>query len=172
MADPLVARWLDALERREIVPTLPAIEGVSFDDYRETIVARFSNPEVGDTIPRLCLDGSNRQPKFILPTIRDAIARGLPFAGLALEVALWCRYCAGTDEAGAAIAPNDESHADLKARALAARDDPAAFIDNPAVFGDLRHDGAFALAFGSALAALWRDGVRATLERYVAEGAA
>ena len=172
MADPRIARWLDTLERREIVPTLPAIDGVSFDAYREKIVERFSNPEVGDTIPRLCLDGSNRQPKFILPTIRDARARGLPIDGLALEVALWCRYCAGTDEAGAEIPPNDESHADLKTRALAARDDAQAFLGNAAIFGTLGADATFAEAFASALGALWQDGVGATLDAYVGEGAA
>ena len=167
MADPTIRDWLVALEDREIIPTLPAIGGVDFDAYRDMIVERFSNPEVGDTIPRLCLDGSNRQPKFVLPTIRDALSHGLPVEGLALEVALWCRYCAGTDEAGDAIPPNDDDHADLKTRALAAKDDPSAFLSNGRVFGDLGQDPAFAKAFGTALAALWTRGVRDTLGDYV-----
>lgn len=166
MADARIARWLDALTRAEIVPTLAPIPGVSYDAYRETVATRFANPEVGDTIPRLCQDGSNRQPKFILPTIRDALAHGMPVAGLALEVALWCRYCAGTDEAGRAIPPNDDSHADLRARALATRDDPGAFLSNTAVFGDLGQDAAFATAFGATIASLWTEGVAATLAAY------
>lgn len=167
MADPRVSAWLDALTRREIVPTLTPIPGVSYDAYREKIAERFANPEVGDTIPRLCLDGSNRQPKFILPTLRDALSGGRPFAGLALEVALWCRYCAGTDEAGNAIPPNDDNHADLKLRALAAKDDPDAFLSNTLVFGTLGRDAAFRAAFAAALAGLWSRGVAATLADYV-----
>ena len=35
----------------------------------ETAKQYLENPEIGDTIPRLCRDGSHRQPKFILPTV-------------------------------------------------------------------------------------------------------
>lgn len=168
MADPRIAGWLDALTRREIQPTLAPIPGVDYDAYRAKIAERFSNPRVGDTIPRLCLDGSNRQPKFILPTLRQALAEGRPYAGLALEVALWCRYCAGTDEAGNMIPPNDENHADLKARALAARGDAAAFLSNAPVFGDLGQDPRLAAAFATALHSLWQRGVAATLADYCA----
>ena len=170
MADPRIASWLDALTRREIQPTLSAIPGVSYDDYRQLIAERFSNPEVGDTIPRLCLDGSNRQPKFILPVARQALSEGRPLDGLALEVALWCRYCTGTTEAGAPIPPNDENAADLKVRALAAREDPGAFLSNALVFGDLGQAPRFAEAFGRQLRSLWQSGTEATLAAYV-EGA-
>jgi len=168
MADPRITRWLDRLTRREIEPTLAPIPGVSYDAYREQVAGRFANPEVGDTIARLCLDGSNRQPKFILPTIRHALGHGLPVAGLALEVALWCRYCAGTDEAGNAIPPNDGNAADLKARALAARDDPGAFLSNRAVFGDLGGKERFRAAFAAALGQLWSQGTEAALAGYAA----
>ncbi len=167
MADPRIAAWLDALTRREIQPTLAPIPGVSYDAYREKIAERFSNPEVGDTIPRLALDGSNRQPKFILPTLRDALARGLPHEGLALEVALWCRYCAGTDDAGNAIPVNDDNWEDLKARAEDAREDPGAFLGNALVFGDLGRDPRFAASFGRQLRSLLERGVEATLGSYV-----
>jgi mannitol 2-dehydrogenase len=167
MADPRISAWLDALTRREIQPTLSPIPRVSYDAYRELIADRFANPEVGDTIPRLCLDGSNRQPKFILPTARQALAEGKPYDGLALEVALWCRYCAGTDEAGNMIPPNDENWEDLNARALGAKEDPSAFLSNALVFGDLGQDPPFAEAFGTKLRSLWTRGVESTLADYV-----
>ena len=166
MGDPRIARWLDRLTRAEIIPTLAPIPGVSYDAYREKVAERFSNPAVGDTIPRLCQDGSNRQPKFILPTLRDALAQGRPHAGLALEVALWCRYCAGTDEAGHEIAPNDDTHATLRRLALDARERPEAFLGNAAVFGPLGDDPAFRAAFGVGLQSLWSRGVAATLADY------
>lgn len=167
MADPLIAHWLDRLERREIMPTLSPIPDVSYDAYLATVTERFCNSAVGDTIHRLCLDGSNRQPKFILPTLADALAKGLPFGGLALEVALWCRYCAGTDEAGQAIPPNDENASDLKARALAAKADPAAFLANRTVFGTHGDDPRFVAAFSAHLDRLWSEGVRAVLAGYI-----
>ena len=167
MADPLVSGWLDALEKREIIPTLEPIEGVDYQKYRETIIERFSNPEVGDTIPRLCLDGSNRQPKFILPTLRDALANGADVYGLALEVALWCRYCTRVDEAGNVIDPNDDNHVALKEYADAAKDRPAAFLENTAVFGDLGQNETFVAEFTKALNSLYENGVAATLTAYI-----
>ncbi|NVJ94668.1 MAG: mannitol dehydrogenase family protein [Marivivens sp.] len=167
MADPLILEWLDTLEQREIIPTLTPIEGVDYQAYREKIIERFSNPEVGDTIPRLCLDGSNRQPKFILPTLRDALATGADVSGLALEVALWCRYCARVDEAGNEIAPNDDNHVVLKSLADEAKGRPVAFLENTAVFGDLAQNEVFAAAFGQALNSLYDNGVKATLTAYI-----
>src|SRR3546814_18878138 len=80
---------------------------LDLDDYKRLILDRFANPEIADTAQRLCFDGSNRQPKFIIPSIRDNIARGVMPAGLILASALWCRYGYGTDEQGQAIPPND-----------------------------------------------------------------
>jgi mannitol 2-dehydrogenase len=64
------------------------LDPLVFQDYFKLIIKRFSNPAMGDTIRRLCLDGSNRQPKFIVPSISDAIKAGGSFTRLALESAL------------------------------------------------------------------------------------
>lgn len=172
MADPLIAGFLRKLAHAEIIPTVPPIAGVDFAAYFELIASRFSNPEVGDTIPRLCLDGSNRQPKFILPTVRDRLEAGADLSGLALEVALWCRTCAGTAEDGSAIEIADERAAELTRRALAARGTPQAFLDFTPVFGDLGRERPFADAFARDLGALWAEGVRPVLSRYIDSGAA
>jgi len=48
--------------------------------------------------------------------------------------------------------------------ATAQRDNPTAFIENTAVFGDLASDPRFVEAYVWALDSLHRDGARATLE--------
>ena len=168
MATPLVRNFLRKLETEEIIPVVPPVPGTDLHDYFTLIDRRFANPKIGDTIARLCLDGSNRQPKFILPSTRDRLARGLPVPGLALESALWCRYCARVDDAGKEIPPNDESWERLQQAALAAKEDPAAFLALTDIFGELGQAPAFTAAFGQALGALWRDGTQRTLERYLA----
>jgi len=77
MADPTIKGFLDAVETREILPIVPPVPGMDLTDYKSLIIERFSNPEVADTERRLCLDGSNRQPKFIILSIRDNLARGV-----------------------------------------------------------------------------------------------
>ncbi|MDA4847439.1 mannitol dehydrogenase family protein [Hoeflea poritis] len=167
MAHPLIGAYLEKLELEEIIPTVPPIDGVDFNGYLSAVVERFSNPAVRDTVSRLCLDGSNRQPKFILPAIRERIEKGLPVEGLALEVALWARFCAGTDDEGREIVVEDENAEMLKQRAIAARSDPSAFLEMESVFGGLHESGAFRSAFADALQRIWAHGTGAVLRDYI-----
>jgi mannitol 2-dehydrogenase len=167
MENDLVRAFLKKIELTEIVPIVPPVPDVNLNGYFQLISDRFSNPKVGDTIPRLCLDGSNRQPKFILPSTRDRLRQGLGVTGLALESALWCRYCAGTSDSGREIPPNDDSHARLKAAALAAKSDPMAFLELGDIFGDIAQSEVFRVAFADALRRLWSDGTAKVLQDYI-----
>lgn len=172
MADPLIAAFLDRLEREEIIPAVPPVPGVDLHAYYRRVVERFANPKIGDTVRRLCLDGSNRQPKFILPTAADRLREGRPIPGLALEVALWCRYCFGTTESGTEIEPNDPNWERLQAAARAARADPMAWLAMEDIFGEVGRSDVFRAAFAGALEALWQDGTEAVLRRYLEAPAA
>ncbi|MCX7645779.1 MAG: mannitol dehydrogenase family protein [Rhodobacteraceae bacterium] len=168
MAHPLIRGLLDKVEGEEIIPHVPPVPGTDLGAYYRLIVERFSNPEVGDTVRRLCLDGSNRQPKFIVPSVRDALARGAPVEGLALVSALWCRYCYGETDSGAAIAPNDPNWDRLVALAREARQAPARWLEGlPDVYGEVAREARFAGAFTRWLGALWSEGTAACLRRYL-----
>ncbi|NOZ31880.1 MAG: mannitol dehydrogenase family protein [Alphaproteobacteria bacterium] len=169
MHDPDIRGYLERLEKNEIIPTVPPIPGVDLGSYFSDIVHRFANPTVGDTITRLCYDGSNRQPKFILPTARDRLAQDLDFSGLALATAFWCRYCAGETESGAKIPPGDPQWARLHPLALAAKTDPAAFLAMDDIFGSLAKSPAYVHAFSKALATIWSKGTRKAIKQYLAE---
>ena len=168
MQEPLVRGFLEKLEREEIIPTVPPVPDTSLEDYFRLIDHRFSNPRIGDTVRRLCLDGSNRQPKFIIPTIADRLKAGQGIAGLALESALWCRYCFGTTDSGAMIEPNDPNWDRMQGTSRAAKDDPAAWLAMDDIYGDVGRSSVFADAFSAALKALWAEGARAVLGRYLA----
>lgn len=170
MTDPLISGFLHKLTIEEILPTVPHIEGVSLSRYIIVVAARFANAALGDTIPRLCLDGSNRQPKFILPTIEARLLAGQPVDGLALEVALWCHYCAGSRDDGTTIDLDDPNAARLREHALAARSDPHAFLAMPDVFGALAEAPAFVAAFCKALKRLQTNSTGAVLTQYLADG--
>lgn len=167
MADPLVRGFLEKLEAEEIIPHVPPVPGLDLMDYYHLIAGRFANPDVGDTIPRLAQDGSNRQPKFILPSTRARLKAGGDVTGLALESALWCRYCAATTDAGEAISLNDPNGERLTAAALAAREEPDAFLNLRDIFGELAQVPQFRERFATALRSLWQHGTRATLQRYL-----
>jgi mannitol 2-dehydrogenase len=167
MENDLVRRFLDKVEHDEIVPIVPPVPNTDLEDYYKLIERRFANPKIGDTITRLCLDGSNRQPKFILPSARDRLAQGGSVTGLALVSALWCRYCYGETDSGKPIAPNDASWDRLQAAAKIAKVNPKAFLGLSDIFGDLAHHPAYVAAFSTALENLWSEGTAATLMRYL-----
>lgn len=168
MAHPLVSGFLAKIEREEILPAIPALPGVDREAYLAMVERRFANPEIGDTIARLCADGANRQPKFILPSTRDRLAAGLPIPGLALVSALWCRYLRGTSDSGRSIKIEEVDTPRMQAAAERSRANPDAFLDLGDVFGGLEEVPAFRTAFAAALSELDQRGTAGTLERYLA----
>ncbi len=162
--DPLFRAFLLGYMNEEATPTLAPVPGVDLDGYKHTLIERFSNPQVRDTIARLCAQSSDRIPKWLLPVVREQLAAGGEIRRSAAVVASWARYAEGTDEQGEPIEVVDRLAGRLTALARRQREDPDAFIANRDVFGDLAEDARFVAAYRSALASLHERGARATLE--------
>jgi mannitol 2-dehydrogenase len=167
MEDKTVCAFLAKLEEDEIIPVVPPVPNTDLNAYFKKVESRLFNPKIADTIPRLAQDGSNRQPKFILPTTADRLRRGEDVVGLSLVSALWCRYFAGTTDSGKAITFNDGSADRLHAAAIKAKDDPQAFLALSDIFGDVAQSTLFQKRFAHALRTLWEKGTRATLQLYL-----
>jgi mannitol 2-dehydrogenase len=167
MEDPLIRAFLAKLEKDEIIPIVPPVPNTSLTDYFALIEHRLLNPKIADTIPRLAQDGSNRQPKFILPSTLDNLRQGRDVVGLALVSALWCRYFAGKSDSGQDIVFNDASAERLHAAALKAKDDPSAFLVFDDIFGEVVKSELFRKRFAYALKTLWEKGTRETLQLYL-----
>jgi mannitol 2-dehydrogenase len=167
MEDPDIRAFLAKLELDEIVPVIPPVPNTDLNDYFGLIERRFSNPKIADTIPRLAQDGSNRQPKFILPSTADRLARNEDVIGLSLVSALWCHYLAGTTDSGKAITFNDPNIDRIHAAATAAKTDPDAFLELKDIFGAVASSALFRKRFAGALKSLQQNGTRATLRLYL-----
>ena len=162
--DPLFQAFLLGYMDFEATPTLAPVPGVDLERYKHTLIERFSNPQVRDTIARLCAESSDRIPKWLLPVIRAQLATGGEIRRSAAVVASWARYAEGVDEAGNPIEVVDRLRDSLMRLARRQRADPDAFIANQQVFGDLVDKKPFVTAYRSALASLHERGARATLE--------
>lgn len=167
MADERIRPFFRKCEEQEIVPHVHPVPGFTAPEYLDLIDARFRNPSIVDTTRRVAFDGSSRQPGFILPSVRDGLASGLPVEGLALVSAAWCRYCEGTREDGSRIEPNDPVWSDLQARALASQENPAQWLGMRAIYGDLGQHARFADAFTRWHRIIHQDGVATALRTYV-----
>ncbi|CAN7605973.1 mannitol dehydrogenase family protein [Rhizobium sp. LjRoot254] len=167
MEDPDIRGFLAKLEKTEIIPCVPPVPNTDIQDYFKLIERRFANPKIGDTVARLAQDGSNRQPKFILPSTSDRLAKGQDVQGLALVSALWCRYFEGKSDSGKTIEFNDASAGRLHEAAMKSREDPLAFLELKDIFGDVGTSPIFQKRFAEALASLHSRGTRATLKAYI-----
>jgi mannitol 2-dehydrogenase len=162
--DPLYRAFLLGYMDQEATPTLTPVPGVDLDGYKHTLIERFSNPYIRDTIARLCAQSSDRIPKWLLPVVRQQLATGGEIRRSAAVVASWARYAEGTDEQGEPIEVVDRLAGQLTELARRQIDDPDAFIANRELFGDLVDDKRFVTAYRSTLASLHERGARATLE--------
>jgi mannitol 2-dehydrogenase len=165
--DPLFQAFLLGYMDQEATPTLAPVPGVDLDGYKYNLIERFSNPQIRDTIARLCAESSDRIPKWLLPVVREQLKAGGDIRRSAAVVASWARYAEGVDEAGQPIEVVDRMRDTLMELARRQRSDPDAFISNREVFGDLIDKRPFASAYRSALASLHERGARATLESLV-----
>lgn len=162
--DPLIARFLLNYMDLEAIPTLRPVPGIDLTEYTRTLIERFANPEIRDTIARLCAESSDRIPKWLLPVIRENLAHGGNVVRSAAIVASWARYAEGVDEHGVPIEVVDRLAEQLVPLARKQLTHPAAFIENTSVFGDLARNTRFVDAYTWALNSLHNEGAKGTLE--------
>ncbi|WP_129140627.1 mannitol dehydrogenase family protein [Modicisalibacter coralii] len=165
--DPLFVRFLLDYMTLEATPTLAPVPGVDLADYRQTLIERFANPEIRDTLARLCAESSDRIPKWLLPVIREQLERGGEIRRSTAVVASWARYAEGVDEQGEPIEVVDRLKDELMALAGRNRETPTAFIENRQLFGDLADEARFRETYLEVLTRLHDKGARATLEALV-----
>ena len=168
MTHPLISALFEKVERDEIMPHVHAVPEFAPEAYVALIKSRFSNPKIVDTTRRVAFDGSSRHPGFIVPSIRDGLAKGTPINGLALVSALWARYCLGTREDGSTVEPNDPFWSDLTAMAAKAKDAPELWLSMRHIYGDLSEQPQFSEAFKRWLTLIYSEGTEAAISAYLA----
>jgi mannitol 2-dehydrogenase len=140
--DELIAGFLLAYMDEEATPTLAPVPGIDLHAYKRTLIERFANPGVRDTVDRLCVDSAARLSAFVLPAIREQLATGGEIRRGAAIVASWAVWAEG---AGVATTPAE-------------------------LLGDLAEDPRFAAAYRGTLASLRERGPRETLAGLLAGG--
>ena len=172
IANPALHKFVVKYLRDEATPVLPPVANVDIQQYTAALVDRLANPRIGDQVARLCLDGSSKLPKFVLPTLRAQLAKGGPIVLTALALAGWCEYLNGYTQNGTPIDHADDPLLDLALEyARASRSDPAAFLALTEVFGtDLIRPGRFREAFVDAVNSLRSQGVGPAVHAALQDG--
>ncbi|MHA3735218.1 mannitol dehydrogenase family protein [Pseudomonas sp. Eth.TT006] len=170
MNDPLFVRYMRAYMDLDVTPQLAPVPGIDLADYKDTLVARFSNQAIADQLQRVCSDGSSKFPKFTIPTINRLIGDGRETKRAALVVAAWALYLKGVDENGDTYSIPDPRAAFCQA--LVADDAliTQRLLAVEEIFGTaIARSAEFVAAFEWCCDSLREEGVTRTLERILAE---
>ncbi len=160
MAEPLMTRYMGALMDRETGPTLPEIPGVDLALYKRTLIERFANTAIKDTVERVNTDAPLN---ILVDPIRDRLRDGQSVTLLALALAAWLRRVRGEDEQGQPIDVRHPLAAELRERAIEGGDNPAPLLGMKGLFGDTGTDPRLIKPVGRWLACLYKWGAKATL---------
>lgn len=166
MGDERLRSYMKALMDRETGPTLLPMPGIDLTAYKATLIDRFANPAIRDTVERVNTDAP---VNVLLDPIRDRLRAGESIDLLALGLAAWLRRVRGEDEAGAPIDVRHPLAADLRTRATQGGSDPRPLLGLRALFGDLGESDRLVESVGRWLDLLYAVGAARTLEQARAE---
>ena len=166
LADAVLRDFISAF-MEEVTPVVPVIPGTSVTDYKQTLLDRFSNPNINDQVTRICSEGSAKVPKWLLPSVTELLSRGVRIPLLTLVVGSWIFYFGqDNDELGKPLQVVDARRAELTQLARRSPLDPRPLLSDRSIFGErLPAMPEFVEGVSQAMAALARDGVHETLRK-------
>ncbi len=166
MADPLFPRYMAALMDRETGPSLPPMPGIDLAAYKRTLIERFANTAIKDTVERVNTDAPIN---LLVDPIRAQLQVDGRVTLLALALAAWFRRIRGEDEQGQRIEVRHPMAALLQEKAVEGGPDPRPLLSIRTLFGELGEDRRLVEPLGRWLASLYEAGSLATLRRAALE---
>ena len=125
----------------DVIPCLDTPEHpcpIDLAAYRDVVFERFGNPYVRDTNQRVAMDGFSKIPGFIVPTLRECMARGAGMVATAMLPALFFEFLGRWHRGELAYEYQDGVMDPAVAHAFFADADPlAAFCRDPVLWGPL-----------------------------------
>jgi len=144
MEDETFVTFLRSFMDKEATPILDELEGIDLTAYKDSLQERFANPNIKDSVSRICSESSAKLPKFLIATVQENLAKDGSIQFATLVIAAWCYYSdKGTDKNGQPIEVIDVMKTELQKAAKQTSSDPLAFIRQESIFGDLINEERF-----------------------------
>ncbi|MDR2746991.1 MAG: mannitol dehydrogenase family protein [Treponema sp.] len=166
--NPLLRRFIREFYMEQIGAAVPPVPGIDLGEYKDTLIRRFSNRNIGDTVLRLASDGSKKIPNAILKPLAELVTRDAPHGAIVFALASWARFLTGRGEGGEPIPLEDPAAPKLSAAARKAGDDPEGFLRAAGM--PETGDGKFSFLAGELRAQVNRihaAGIRSALEDFL-----
>ncbi|MBP0903198.1 mannitol dehydrogenase family protein [Mariniflexile gromovii] len=127
----------------EVMPTLVPVKNLSIEDYKTTLITRFKNPHINDSLSRICTESSAKIPAFILPTVKKQLLKDKTIDRAAFVVAAWCKYNDGVDDMDNSYNIIDSISNKLIRAAALSHQNPIKFLEIESIFKDLNTNEVF-----------------------------
>jgi len=169
MEDLVFAKFMREFMDKEVTPILDDIEGIDVEDYKNSLEVRFANPNLKDSVSRICAESSAKLPKFLIPTIQDNLDNGGSIDLATFILAAWCYYSdKQTDEKGQPLEIIDENKEKLHNVAKQTQDDPLSFLSLDEVFGELRNNERFVAKYEEMIQKIYQEnGIRKLMSNMI-----
>ena len=155
VSDPLFSKYLLNFMDLEATPILGDIVGINLENYKHSLIDRFSNPNIKDNLSRICLESSAKLPKFLISTINENLVNGGSIKYSTLVIAAWCLYSdKGINRNGFKLYIVDEMKEILHAAAKGTEDNPLSFLKLKSIFGDLINNERFTTLYSEMIEAI------------------
>jgi NAD(P)-dependent dehydrogenase (short-subunit alcohol dehydrogenase family) len=168
LRDERIRRLAYEYVSNDVIPCLRP-SPIDLEHYRDVVLERFGNAALCDTNQRVAMDAFSKIPSFILPTIRDRLARNEPVASVAMLPALFLAFLRRWHHGLLPAAYEDQAMDPAAAHAICASADPvAAFCRNTTLWAELAGDERLTAALRTASARvhqLFPEGVFSMSER-------
>lgn len=138
MEDSVFATFMRQFMDKEATPVLDVIEGIDIEKYKDNLEERFANPNIKDSVSRICSESAAKLPKFLIPTIQENLVQGGSIKYATFILAAWCYYsdkC--VNEKNEPLEIIDTQKEALHRAAEPTIDNPSSFIQLKEVFGNL-----------------------------------
>ena len=139
--DPVIRNIAADYVTNDVIPCLTRpgeASPVDLPRYRDVVLDRFGNDAIADTNQRVAADGFAKIPGFILPTIRERLARGESIASVARLPALFLTFLQRWHQGRLPFAYQDQAMVPERAHAICDAVDPLAeFVADASLWGEL-----------------------------------
>ena len=144
LADERYRRLIRDFMDKDVTPYVPAPLGVDLQDYKDTLIRRFSNAAISDQVSRLCGDGAAKFEVYVVPNLSKMLRDGKDTRREAFLIASYCKYLQqGRTENGEEI-EIFEPHLTERDKEIISSDDPVQFLGlSPFVGLSLADNGDF-----------------------------
>lgn len=128
---------------QDVIPSLSP-SPLDLADYRDVVLARFSNPYIQDTNQRVSADGLSKIPGMVTPTLQACYQRGVQPAATAVIPALFFLFMQRWASDDLPYPYQDGAlQVEMLRKQFASADPLRAFLSDRALFAELASDRAF-----------------------------